>query len=122
MEKASKKDAVCEHEELCGDLMTSIVQNLGKLSLKQRLQLATFIYSFIAENDFNEDLKQFIPTSFIELSLHAMNHLKMNNKDNVVFNLCRSLGIMREDGSSACLNVNKMPFGLKLSTFYSSLS
>lgn len=57
--------------------MASTVQNCGKLSSKQRLQLATFIYSFIAEKDFNEVLKHFIPGSFIELvSLNAMNHLQ----------------------------------------------
>ncbi|CAB4012017.1 uncharacterized protein LOC110237337 isoform X1, partial [Paramuricea clavata] len=112
MEKARNDSAEFEHEELCGDLMTLIVQNLGKMSSIQRMQLATFIYSFIAENDFSEDLKHFIPSNFIELSLLAMDHLKSNNKDNIVFNLCKSLGIMREDGSSARLNVNRMPFGL----------
>ncbi len=105
-----------EHHESTGplpeDLINSVVNNLGRLSPQQRIQLATHVYSFVAENDFNKDLKYFIPANFIKMSLHAISHLKDNGKDNVVYDLCKCLGELREDGMSARMDVNRMPFGL----------
>lgn len=92
-------------------ILNSLSKNLGRLSKKQRIQLATKIFMFIAENDFEEQLKYFIPRDFIEICLSAMKHLQNNCKDNVVADLCRSLG-MRKDGSATRLDVDKMPFGL----------
>ena len=101
-----KRNESDEHHEPSGplpaDVMNSVVDNLGQLSTEQRIQLATHVYSFVAENDFNKDLKYFKPTNFIKMSLHAISHLKDNGKNILVYDLCKCLGELREDGFSAC--------------------
>ena len=94
------------------DIFDYISCNLGRLTSSQRVQLTSQMYSFVAENDFQEELKHFIPKNFIELSLHAARNLKNDDKDNVIFNLCKCLGVMREDGSTTRMDMQKMPFGL----------
>jgi hypothetical protein len=96
---------------LPGDIINNINDYLPRLTPQQRIGLATRVYSFVAENDF-QDLKHFIPSNYIELSFHAASHLKKNGKDNVIYDLCKCLGLMRDDGSSARMDVQRMPFGL----------
>lgn len=111
-EQGDRIDASAPGSPLAGGIINNVIDNLGRLSPQQIIQLATQVYSFVAENDFHEDLKYFIPANFIELSLCATRHLKKNGKDNVIYDVCKCLGVMREDGSSARMDVRKMPFRL----------
>ena len=95
-----------------GDIIDLVIQNLGRMSQQQRVQLTMHIYSYIAVNDYHEDLKHFIPKDFIELSLLAMQHLKNNGKDNVLYDLSKCLGITREHENISRMDINRMPFGL----------
>jgi hypothetical protein len=79
---------------LPGDIINNINDYLPRLTPQQRIGLATCVYSFVVENDF-QDLKHFISTNYIELSFHAASHLKKNGKDNVIYDLCKCLGHTR---------------------------
>ena len=50
-ENNGKKDSAFKPAENAGTILNAVVENIIRLSSKQRMQLATYVYSFIAEND-----------------------------------------------------------------------
>ena len=52
------------------------------------------------------------PDDFLKFASLAMSHLQSIGRSNVVYNLVRVLGTMREDGSDSLLPVKRMPMGL----------
>jgi len=97
---------------LPGEVMNYVTTNFGKLSNVQRMELLTCQLRMLIEMDYSKDLTYFVPRDLLPLLLSGMRHLHQKEKDNVIYNLCKCLGQMKQDGSSARLNVDKMPFGL----------
>ena len=101
-----------EESVLPGEVMQYVTKNFGKLSKVQRMELVTCQLRMLIEMDFSKDLMYFVPRDLLPLLLSGMRHLHQKEKDNVIYHLCKCLGEMRQDGSSARLNVDTMPFGL----------
>ena len=53
-----------------------------------------------------------VPNDFIELAVKAMIHLKENHRSNVLYNLVKGLGVMRQDKSDTRFPMIVMPMGL----------
>ena len=53
-----------------------------------------------------------VPDDFLELAAAAMQHLKSCGRANVVYNLAKAIGTMREDLSDSLLPAKRMPIGL----------
>ena len=53
-----------------------------------------------------------VPNDFIELAVKAMIHLKENHRSNVLYNLVKGLGVMRQDKSDTRFPMKVMPMGL----------
>ena len=49
---------------------------------------------------------------FLELAAAAMQHLKSCGRANVLYNLAKAIGTMRDDLSDSLLPANRMPMGL----------
>ena len=53
-----------------------------------------------------------LPSDFLELSVHAMIHLKHCHRSNVIYLMAKALGTMRPDQSDSLLPAKRMPMGL----------
>ena len=52
------------------------------------------------------------PDDFLKFALLAMEHLKSCGRSNVLYNLAKALGTMRDDQTDSLLPVKRMPMGL----------
>ena len=52
------------------------------------------------------------PDDFLKLALLAMEHLKSCGRSNVIYNLAKALGTMRDDQTDSLLPAKGMPMGL----------
>lgn len=57
-------------------------------------------------------MNYFVLPDLLPLLLSGVNHLHQEEKDNIIYDLCKCPGEIRADGSAARLNVDVMPFGL----------
>ena len=53
-----------------------------------------------------------VPDDFLKLSAQAFYHLKAQQRSNVLHNLAKGLGTVREDGSDCLFPIKRMPMGL----------
>ena len=53
-----------------------------------------------------------VPDDFIILAAKAMLQLKSSNRSNVIYNLAKAIGTVREDKSDSRLPTKRMPMGL----------
>ena len=76
----------------------------------------TILSPFTSEEKLNELLVEcsFSPLvkNFLELACKGMEHLRQSKRSNVIYNLVRGLGTMRNDGSDSLLPTKRMPMGL----------
>ena len=59
-----------------------------------------------------KELNILVPADFLKFAAVAMERLKLCSRSNVIYNLARGLGTMRNDQSDSCFPVNRMPMGL----------
>ena len=97
---------------LPGHFLESVIELFKKLSACQRLQLLMQLYEELAIQDFNKDLKWFIPKTFMKLSLHGKQNLQNKRIRNTIFHLCKCIGEVRPDPSTTRMPMMQMPFGL----------
>lgn len=53
-----------------------------------------------------------VPDDFPRLSVNTMAHLKQSGHSNVLYNLAKGIGMLREDGSDSRFPTKRMPMGL----------
>ena len=53
-----------------------------------------------------------VPADFVTFAAVAMERLKQCGRSNVIYNLAKELGTMRNNQSDSCFPVNRMPMGL----------
>ena len=53
-----------------------------------------------------------VPSDYISLSVNAMQHLQSVGRKNVLYELSRGLGTMRDDGLDSQFPATRMPMGL----------
>lgn len=53
-----------------------------------------------------------VPDDFVILAAKAMLQLKNSGRSNVLYNLAKAIGTIREDGSDSRLPTKRMPMGL----------
>ena len=53
-----------------------------------------------------------VPDDYLVYSANAVVHLRHNSHSNVLHNLARGCGTLREDGSDSSFPVTRMPMGL----------
>ena len=101
-----------EKSVLPGKVMGAVIENFGKLSKVQRMELLNCLFRMSIEMDYSKELSYFVPQDLLSLLFLGIQHLHEKDKENVIYHLCKCLSEKREDGSSARLNVDMMPFGL----------
>lgn len=71
---------------------------------------------------FNDICNHPVETDFLQLAFNAIRNLKNNGRSNLVYQLCKCVGIMRSDMSDSLLPVKRMPTGLieYILNFYSA--
>ena len=70
------------------------------------------IISSLFKSHLASNLSVNVPDDFLELAAAAMQHLKSCGRANVVYNLAKAIGTMREDLSDSLLSAKRMPTGL----------
>ena len=103
---------VVKKSVLLGEILDYVTVNFGRLSKEQRMQLLTCLFRMLIEINYSKELSYFVPRDLLPLLFSGMKHLHEQEKDNVIYDLCKCLGQMRADGPGARLNVDVMPFGL----------
>lgn len=64
-------------------------------------------------SDFLRSEQIFIPDDYLTYSARAMKQLLSNNRSpNIIYNLVKSIGTIREDGSDSCFPCKRMPMGM----------
>ena len=58
------------------------------------------------------ELKLSVPDDFVILAARTMMQLKDNHCSNVLYNMAKAIGTIREDGSDSRLPIKRMPMGL----------
>ena len=53
-----------------------------------------------------------VPDDFVILAARAVMQLKDNHRSNILYNMAKAIGTIREDGSDSSLPVKRMPMGL----------
>ena len=92
------------------DLPTaSTIRHLFKqLLLDSQLQVLSGLFSTVMSTKFSTS----VPDDYLVYSANAMAHLRHNSCSNVLYNLARGWGTLREDGSDSRFSVTRMPMGL----------
>ena len=87
----------------------STIKHLFKqLPLDSQLQVLCDLFSTVMSTK----LSNFVPDDYLVYSANAMAHLRHNSCSNVLYNLARGWGTLREDGSDSRFPVTRMPMGL----------
>ena len=65
-------------------------------------------FSSICRRDFGIE----VPVDFLVLSAYGMRHLLTNGQSNVLYNLAKGFGVMRNDETDTRFPTKRMPMGL----------
>ena len=57
-------------------------------------------------------MELFVPKDFVAVAARAMLQLKINGRSNILYNLAKAIGTIREDGSDSRFPTKRMPMGL----------
>lgn len=82
--------------------------HFSQLSAIVQLDLLSRLFSSYA----SRELKLSVPDDFVALAAKAMVQLKDNNHSNVLYNIAKVIGTIREDGSDSRFPIKRMPMGL----------
>ena len=99
--------------ETChGDTIAKVVRLLMVMSSRTRRDLLQNLFWQYMSLELGSDLREFVPSDFIELCCKGINTLNLNGKENIIYYLAKGLGTPRQDGSGPRLPIDRMPFGL----------
>ena len=87
---------------------TTILHLFKQVPLDSQLQVLSNLFS----NFMLSKLSISVPDDYLVYSANAMAHLRHNARSNVLYNLAKGWGTLREDGSDSRFPVKRMPMGL----------
>ena len=79
-----------------------------QLPIDSQLNVLSKLFSAYASTEMSLS----VPDDFIILAAKAMLQLKSSNRSNVIYNLAKAIGTVREDKSDSRLPTKQMPMGL----------
>lgn len=82
--------------------------HFSQLPVNAQLDLLSKLFSSYASNE----MRLSVPDDFIALAARAMLQLMSSDRSNVLYNLAKAIGTIREDGSDSRLPTKRMPMGL----------
>ena len=85
-----------------------LVQVFNQLLIDTQLNVLSKLFSVYASTKIN----LFVPDDCIILAAKAMVQLESSNQSNVIYNLAKTIGTIREDKSDSRLSTKQMPMGL----------
>lgn len=91
-----------------GDLPAQITTLLNQMELQVQLDKIGSIFSQIGAEHYGIS----VPPDFLALSLSAFRHLNTCDRSNVLYNIAKGIGKMRDDGTDSLLPTRRMPMGL----------
>ena len=80
----------------------------NQLPVNAQLDLLSKLFSSYASSE----MRLSVPDDFIVLAARAMLQLTSSGRSNVLYNLAKAIGTIREDGSDSRLPTKRMPMGL----------
>ena len=88
-------------------IVPEVQHSLETMPSQKLCIISSLFKSHIASN-----LSVNVPDDFLELAAAAMQHLKSCGRANVLYNLAKPIGTMRDDLSDPLLPAKRMPMGL----------
>ena len=95
-----------------GDVLAKLLELM--LTITSKL-LSTFMQTLLWQYLsvlYDDEIKKFVPSDFIDLCCKGIHVLNKNGKDNILHYLAKGLGTPRADESGPRLPIDRMPFGL----------
>lgn len=90
-------------------IQTDCPQQCGEqLSSDYSIEFLSCMFTRVCE----EELGLKIPKDFLVLASSAMLHLSEKSRSNILYNLAKGIGTIREDGSDSRFPTQRMPMGL----------
>ena len=90
------------------DTMATFKSKFYTLTSNDQLEVLNELLSSHAAMQYN----LIIPEDYLQLSLKRMKHLEEVGKSNVLYELAKGLGTMRDDKSGSMFPVSRMPMGM----------
>ena len=89
------------------DTSTLIVHLFTELTMENQVKVLSQLFElYMLSHDLN------VPEDFLIHAVNAMLRLEHNGRSNVLYNLAKGIGTLREDGSDSRFPIKRMPMGL----------
>ena len=95
-----------------GDVVAKLLELMSTMTSKFLSALMQTLFWQYLSALYDDEIKKFVPSDFVDLCCKGIHVLNKNGKDNILYYLAKGLGTPRADESGPRLPIDRMPFGL----------